>query len=168
MSVSVLGYDETYFETYILINTEDLIKSLNVRILTQSFSIEKFNITYLVTNEFDYGIDIALIKAWWNGVDVSNKFQNLGYGIYYISLDAITVQPGEDLILFNLTISALNYNELYYETFFAVDPETLVKENETPFNESPLSLIITVSTLTIGATIGIAAISWSIRKKRRG
>ncbi|MFX1314834.1 MAG: hypothetical protein ACFE9T_03155 [Promethearchaeota archaeon] len=44
------------------------------------------------------------------------------------SLTPITVVSGEALILLNMTISANGYQECYFETYIAVDPDIIDKE----------------------------------------
>jgi len=60
---------------------------------------------------------------WWDGTDVSGSVLNLGGGSYIVTLDPITVSPTEDPILLNMTISAVGYDDKYYEAYFAVEPE---------------------------------------------
>ena len=62
---------------------------------------------------------------WWNETDVSTDIQNFGNGLYFISLEPITVASGEDPILLNMIISADGYEDKYFETVIAVDPEVI-------------------------------------------
>jgi len=131
--------------------------SLSLEIIDQFFSTEIFNITYLVRNQNDQGIDFATMQAWWNGTDVSTSVQNLGGGIYFISLNPITVVPGEDPILLNMTVSASGYSEKYFETYIAVDPDTLTKD-EVATEENIIPIIITISTISIFGGLGVIGI----------
>lgn len=99
-----------------------------VEILTQSLSSESFNIIFRIYNSLGQGIDFTTILMWWNGMDVSADVQSHGNGFYFISVDPITVAPGDDPIMLNMTISATGYQEKYYETYLAVDPEVIDKE----------------------------------------
>ena len=166
MTISASGYGDKYFETYIGVHPSDLVEdTLELGIVDQSFSTEEFNITFFIHNKTGFGIEFATIHMWWNGVDVSANIQNLGSGLYFISLEPITVAPGEDPILLNMTISASGFEDKYFETYIAVDPDTLQKGVGRPSEEIPLFLIITISIVSIGAIIGLAAIFWY---KRRG
>jgi len=139
---------------------------LSIDIINQSFSLSEFTIEFAINNESYEAIDFASIQMWWNGVDVSADIQNLGNGLYFISLDPITVAPGDDPILLNMTISAIGYEEKYFETYIAVDPEILQKGDGKVSEELPLPLIITISVVSAGAVIGLASIFWYRRKKR--
>lgn len=140
--------------------------SLEVDIIDQFFSSEKFNITFSVKNKNGQGIDFAMIKMWWDGTDVSNSIQNLGNGLYFISLDPITVAPGEDPILLNMIISADGYQDKYFETYLAVDPDTLDKITGKPAERFPLAIIIIASTSTVGG-IGVAGVTIVLLRKRK-
>lgn len=139
---------------------------LYVDILQFSFSVEYFNVTFLIYNENEYGIDFAMIQMEWNSTDVSTDVQNLGEGVYFVSLIPITVLPGEEPILLNMTISADGYQDKYFETYLAVDPDTLNKDGEKPAINFPFIIIIVVSSIAGG--IGIAGITVGLlRKKKR-
>ena len=139
---------------------------LSINIINQSFSLSEFTIEFAINNESYEAIDFASIQIWWNGVDVSADIQNLGNGLYFISLDPITVAPGDDPILLNMTISAIGYEDKYFETYIAVDPEILQKGDGKVSEELPLPLIVTISVVSAGAAIGLASIFWYRRKKR--
>ncbi|MCK4823763.1 ABC transporter substrate-binding protein, partial [bacterium] len=98
---------------------------LFVEIVYQSFTEADFDITFLIYNGINEAIDFATIEMWWDGVEVSSSVQNLGSGIYSVSLDPITVAPGEDPILLNMTVSADGYHDKYFETYLAVDPDVI-------------------------------------------
>ena len=88
--------------------------------------------TFSIYNENSQRINFARIQMWWNGIDVSTDVQNLGGGIYVISLTPITVLPGEVPITLNMTISASGYEEKYHEIYLAVDPD-IINEGEGVF-----------------------------------
>lgn len=65
---------------------------------------------------------------WWIGTIVaSNKISALGNGLYNVSLTPIVIAPGEDAILLKVKISAPCHDVKHFETFIAVDPETVDK-----------------------------------------
>jgi hypothetical protein len=127
------------------------------------FSLEQFNVTLSVYNETGYGINFAKFHMCWDVIDLSSDTQNLGNGYYFVSLDPITVAPGEDPVLLNMIVFASGYGGKYFETYIAVDPDTLQKGKAA--EEFPLTLIITISTISAGAILGGAGIYWY--KKRR-
>ena len=155
MTISAPHHTDKYFEMYIAVEPPEIpIKWLKVEITDHFYSLEHFNLSLFVCDEIDLGIDVAIIQMWWNGTDVSTSVQNLGDGIYFISLDPITVAPGEDPILLKIVISASGYAEKNFETYIAVDPETLTKGEDTTPDELPPIVI----TIAIGSTIGALAV----------
>ncbi|MFX1572998.1 MAG: nitrous oxide reductase family maturation protein NosD [Promethearchaeota archaeon] len=118
-------------------------KKLFIELVEQIYTSEKFNISLLINDEFNSGISVDLIQMWWNGTDVSSDVKNLGEGNYFVSLDPITVTPGDAPILLNMTAKAEGFEEKYFETFLAVDPKTLEKgtpqEPEEPEEPEPSS-----------------------------
>jgi hypothetical protein len=94
--------------------------SLSVDIVDQSFSTIEFTLTLHIYNEIGQGIDSAEIQMCWNGIDVSADVLNLSNGLYFISLEPITVILGEEPILLNMTISVDGYEDTYFETDIAV------------------------------------------------
>jgi len=166
MTISALGYEDKYFETYISVEPCEIVKFLQVEITENSYTIEHFNFTFSIFDEAGYGIDSATIQMWWNDTDVSGNVVVLGNGLYFVSLDSITVAPGEDPILLNMVISALGYEDKLFETYLAVDPDTLEKVGElTP--EFPLTLIIIVSTSIVGGIIVAGITVFLLRKRKR-
>ncbi|MFX1315404.1 MAG: FG-GAP-like repeat-containing protein, partial [Promethearchaeota archaeon] len=170
-SIQVFGNDsfgEIYSsdEEWFIIDIVPSIQELNVGILDLSFTKAAFNITFFVYNETNHGIDFASIQIWWNETEVSGDVQNLGNGLYFISLEPITVSPGEDPILLKMTIIASGYEEKNFETYIAVDPDTLQKGEGRPSEEVPLVLIIIISAVSTGAVIGLISIFWYRRRKR--
>ena len=99
---------------------------------------------------------------WWNGINVSANFQNLGDGIYFISLGPITVAPGEDPILLKMAISASGYEDKDFETYIAVDPDTLEKGPA----EFPL-LILIIAITSIAGGVGVAGVALFLLRKRK-
>ena len=142
------------------------IKTLNLAIISQSFSNEDFNISFFIYDDTGQYIDFAIIQVWWNGADISNIIQNLGNGLYLISLDPITVAPGEDPILLKMAISASGYEELQFETYLAVDPATLEKEAGKGTEEIP-TIIVLIAIISTIAGIGVATISVVLLRRRK-
>jgi len=105
---------------------------INVEIKNQFFSTEEFNITLHIYNDFGQAIDSAAIQIWWDGTDVSSNIQNLGGGQYFVYFTPITVSPGDNPILLNMSISAEGFQDKYFETFIAVDPELMDKTEPEP------------------------------------
>jgi len=99
------------------------VSLIHLDIVHHSYSSDEFNFTFFIYNETGDGIDFATIQMWWDGTDVSGSVLNLGGGSYIVTLDPITVSPTEDPILLNMTISAVGYDDKYYEAYFAVEPE---------------------------------------------
>ncbi|MEE9378368.1 MAG: right-handed parallel beta-helix repeat-containing protein [Candidatus Lokiarchaeia archaeon] len=126
MRISVPHHKVKYFETYIAVEPPEIaVKLLQVEITEHSYSLDHFNFTIFVGNETGKAIDSALIQMWWNGTEVSNDIVNLGSGFYFVSLEPITVAPGEDPILLNTTISAEQYQNKTLETYIAVTLDAL-------------------------------------------
>lgn len=166
MTIKAIGYDNIYFELLLAVQPFEIINKLNVNIINNTFSMDNFNLTFYIYDDFNQPIDFATFNIWWNGVDVSPAIQNLGDGYYFVALKAITVAPGEDPILLNMTISASGFEDMLFETFIGVDPDSILKgEQETP-EEFPLILIIVISTLSGGAIIGLISLYWLKRRKR--
>lgn len=84
------------------------------------YTSESFNFIFYLRDVKDDAITDASIQAWWNGTDISSSFLNLGNGNYSVNLTPITIGPGDDPILLNLTISAPGFNDKYYEKFVSV------------------------------------------------
>ncbi|MFW9867580.1 MAG: nitrous oxide reductase family maturation protein NosD [Candidatus Thorarchaeota archaeon] len=166
MIISATGYGTKYFETNIAIELPEIIHFLQIEIIETNFSLEHFNFTIFVCNETEYGIDSATIHMWWNSVDVSSDIINLGNGFYFVSLEPITVPPGEDPILLNMLISAVGYEEKNFEMFIAVDPDNLVKNGGESVEGFPLVIIIIIVTSIVGG-IGIAGVSLFLLRRRR-
>jgi len=139
---------------------------LFVEIVDQIFLQESFNITFYIYNGINEGIDFATIQIWWNGTEVSTSILNLGGGLYFISLDPITVVPGEDPILLNMNIFITGYPDKYFETYIAVDPDTLDKDGIALAEESPLTTIIIVIT-SIAGGLGVAGVSIVLLRRRK-
>ena len=129
--------------------------------------MEEFNITFFVYNESNHGIDLATIQMWWNSTDVSSHVQNLGSGLYFVSLDPITVKPGEDPILLEFTISALGYADRSIEIYFAVDPDTLLGDIVILSDQFPFFIIVAIVTSITGG-IGIAGVILFLLRRKKG
>ncbi|MFX0033878.1 MAG: FG-GAP repeat domain-containing protein [Candidatus Hodarchaeota archaeon] len=166
MTIKAIGYDDIYFDLLLAVHPFEVINKLNLNIINHAFSIDYFNLTFYLYDDFDQPIDFATFNILWNGTDVSNTIQELGNGLYFLPLEAITILFGEDPILLSMIISVSGFEDLNFETYIGVDPDSLLKgERETP-EEFPLILIITISTLSAGVVIGVIGIYW-LRKKKR-
>jgi len=161
MTISAIHHLEKYFETYITIEPPKL---LLVDIINQSFSLKHFNFTFFIFDEDGEGIDPTIIQIWWNGLDVSGDIINLGNGFYFISLDPITVPPGEHPILLSMVISADGYEDKTLEIYITVDPDTLDKGK--PAEEFPLTLII-ITISSIAGGIGVTSIGVYLLRRRK-
>ena len=106
-----------------------------MKVINQFFSDTLFNITFLLMDTDNMVIPNANIQLWWNGVDNSVNIDNLGSGVYRVSLNPILVNPGDDPILLNLTISASGYTNKYYELELAVDPLAVDKSQAPPVDD---------------------------------
>ncbi len=140
---------------------------IQVEIIYQFYSLDHFNITLFVSDEYEKGLGTANIKMWWDGNNVSDDVRNLGDGYYFISLEPITIPPGEDPILLNMTISATGYKDEYFEAYITIDPDTLDKNlGKSPPDVLLLILIIAITSIIGG--IGVAVITvFLLRKKSR-
>ena len=138
---------------------------MKVNILDLICSMDSFNLTFSIENGTNNGIEDATINMWWNGIDVSIDVQDNGNGIYSISLAPITVATEEPPILLNMTISALGYEDQYFETYIAVDPNLLEKGEGGPGDNFPVTLIVIVSTISTVALIGVICI-YFLRKRK--
>ncbi|MFX0033665.1 MAG: SBBP repeat-containing protein [Candidatus Hodarchaeota archaeon] len=144
---------------------KETINLIHVEIVYHSYSTDEFEFIFFIYNETGNGIDSAMIQMWWDGTEVSNSVLNLGGGSYLVSVDPITVLPTEDPILLNMTISAVGYDNKYYEAYFAVDPEVIDKTiPDRPYDI--LGYIIIISSIIGGTVIGLVLIL-SLRKRRR-
>jgi len=166
MTISAAHHMDKYFETYIAVEPPEIAKLLQVEITEHSYSLEHFNLTFFVYDEIKLGIDSATVQVWWNGVDVSVNVQNQGEGLYFLSLNPITVAPGEDPILLTIIISADGYQDKAFETYIAVDPDTLDKDGVEPAEELPLIIII-VAITSIAGGIGVAGVALILLRKRK-
>ena len=78
----------------------------------------------------------------------------MGFGIAIVILNYI------------IYISASGYVDKYFETYIAVDPASLLKGDGKSAEDSPLTLIIIISSLSVGTIIGLIRIYWVRRSKR--
>ncbi|MFX1497670.1 MAG: hypothetical protein ACFFBH_09105 [Promethearchaeota archaeon] len=154
-SIAIKFYTE-FFEPALL--------TLLIELQEQIFSKNHFNFTFSISDEEGTSIDSATIQMWWHGTDVSSDIQNIGGGLYLISLDPITVDPGEDSILLTMIASASGYEDAYFETYISVDPDLLQEGGVSPPGD--LTLIITISVASAGAIIGIMSI-WLIKRRKK-
>ena len=143
-----------------------LPETLNLAIISQTFSTNEFNISFFIHDDNDQYIDSATIQIWWNGTDASTDVQNLGNGFYFVSLEPITIKPGEDPILLSIIITADGYEDKQFETYLAVDPETLEKRVEQDGKGFPF-LILIIAIFSIAGGIGATLITVVILRKRK-
>ena len=104
---------------------------------------------------------------WWNSSDVSSRVQNLGDGFYFVSLEPITVKPGEEPITLEIAISIFEYEDLFFETYIAVDPDNLIEDDGISPDESPFYLIIIIIT-SIAGGIGMTGAILLLLRRRKG
>ena len=142
---------------------KEIVNPILVELVDLSCTEDSFDFTFNVTNEHGTGIDSANILILWDGVDVSSDIQNLGGGIYFISLDPILVAPGEDPILLTMTVSASGYDDTYLETKVSIDPDTVRKGS--PSIGFPVGIIVIVSTVSAGALFGIIIYIYMRKRK---
>ncbi len=108
---------------------------LFVEAIAQSFSKIEFIITVNISSNIGLELSDVIIQVWWNGTTVqSNNITELGNGLYNISLTSILVEPGENPILLNMTVSAVHHSDKYFGIDLFVDPEAVDKG---PDPESP-------------------------------
>ncbi len=145
---------------------KDIIELLSLEVINQSFAPDGFNLTFFIYNITGHQISNANIQIWWNLNDVSSDIINLGNGFYSISLMPITVLPGEEPILLNITVSATGYDDKYIEIFLAVDPEVINKENnvKTPENIFLVGIVIAVILTSGGLLITFGVVLLRKRK----
>ncbi|HDZ18601.1 hypothetical protein LCGC14_1064690 [marine sediment metagenome] len=160
MTFSAAYHNVKYYEMNIAVEPEpddapvSVSNLLFIEIRDQSFSLEEFNITFYIYNESNHGIDNVTIQMWWNSTDVSSIVLNLGSGLYFVSLEPITVKPGEDPILFEMNISAFGYEDKSFETYIAVDLDVLLGDDSTGGEAIPGYSIIFIGLTAVG-TIGL-------------
>jgi len=99
------------------------LPEIYVEIVDKEYTAENFKIIFYLTNATGDPINNAAIQMWWNGTDVSSSIQNHGNGNYSVNLIPITILPGEDPILLNMSISAAGYEDNYFELYIAVEPD---------------------------------------------
>ncbi len=102
---------------------------LFIEVIFQSFSTTEFIETINISSQC-LGLDISSlsIQIWWNGTNIpSNNITELGNGLYNISLTSILVEPGENPILLNMTITEAHHTDKYFKLELAVDPEAVDK-----------------------------------------
>ncbi|MFX0033708.1 MAG: SBBP repeat-containing protein [Candidatus Hermodarchaeota archaeon] len=159
-TVGYIGFDEVIVIKCIL----DYF--LYVDVISQSFSINEFNITFSIHDKHYQGIDYAIVQMWWNGVNVSDSVKNLRNGLYYVSLEAITVPPGENPILLKMKISAEGFEDKFVEMYLAVDPDTLDKDNGS-FTEGSLLNIIIIAITSVSGGLGFVGVLLILMRRRK-
>ncbi len=169
ITISANGYISKYFETYLAIRhyeIPEISDTMSIEIVDSIFSLDYFNITFSIFNGSSFQISSALIQIWWDGNNVSDDIQNIGNGLYFISLESILIDPDEDPILLNMTISADGYITKYFETYIAVDPDAVSSKGYFP-RITPIEVIIITLLLIIGIPGVVLGLLIYLLKKRR-
>jgi len=135
---------------------KDVVMPLTIEISDFFFSTEVFNLTFYIYNETGDAIDFADTQIWWDGIEVSSYVQNLGDGLYFISLDPITVVPGQDPIILQIIAFATGYDGKYFEIAISVDPDTLQKDTpeDQQRDDIPVEIITITVSLSSAAVLG--------------
>jgi len=166
MTIEAIGYDDLYFEIYLAVNPFEAENYLNLDFINQTFSMEYFDLIFYIYDDFNQEIDFATIQAWWDGNDVSSAFQNLGNGMYSVFLEPIIVYYGDPPILLNISVAALGYEDLYLETYLAVDPDTVYGKGFSPSFTSP-EVLLTLILLMSGSIAGLIGSIKLLSKMKR-
>lgn len=147
---------------------KNVINPLTIEMIDFFFSTEVFNLTFYICNETGDGIDFADVQIWWDEIEVSSDVQNLGDGLYFISLDPITVVPGEDPIILQISAYATGYDGKYFETAISVDPDTLQKDilEDQQIDGIPIEIIIISISLSSAAVLGVGIYILMRRRKK--
>ena len=145
----------------------EILPSFVVEIITQSFLTTEFVVTIKIFSDISFQVSDFSIQIWWNGAIVpSNNIAELGNGLYNVSLTPIFVTPNENPILLNMIISAAYHRDKYFETYLAVDPDTLEKDVLNGIEGIPL-VIILIAIISTAAVIGVATVSIILLRKRK-
>ncbi|MFX1569698.1 MAG: nitrous oxide reductase family maturation protein NosD [Promethearchaeota archaeon] len=169
MTVISANHLEKYFETFLVIKHYEITEmhdAILVEIVNSFYSLEYFNITFSVLNEATLPISITSLQIWWDGTNVSSDIQNIGSGLYLISLESIIIDLDEDPIHLNITISADGYATKYFETYIAVDPDTVSSKGYYP-RVTPIEVILLILLLIIGIPGVVLGLLIVLLKKRR-
>ena len=147
---------------------KNVIYPLTIEIVDFFFSTEVFNLTFYIYNETGDGIDFADIQLWWDGTEVSLDVQNIGNGLYFISLESKTVIPGQDPIILQIIAYTTGYDGKYFETAISVDPDTLQKDTpeERQGDGFPVEIITIFASLSSATVLG-AVVYIIIRRRKK-
>jgi hypothetical protein len=154
-----------------------------IEIISQSFSKTEFIVIVNISSEC-VGLKVRdfSIQMWWNGIILpKNSIINLGNGVYNISLTPILIEHGEDPILLNMTISEEYYRNKYFETYIAVDPESVEKGSEPSFIllscddddrkseklKETIDPILIIAIIGVGSAIAAIGVAIILIKKRK-
>jgi hypothetical protein len=161
--------DDTGTNTTIFLNFfSNNPPSFCIEIIAQSFLATDFEIAIKISCEVA-GFDVSniSIQIWWNGISVaSNKIVEIATGIFNISLSPILVNPEEEPILLNMSISVTLHSNKYFEMYIAVDPEIIEKDGVKPTEKFPLVTII-IAITSIAGGIGVAGVSLFLLRRRK-
>ncbi len=152
-----------------LFQNNTCFKTLYVVIIEEIFTVDEFIITLKIIDGDGNNIEGATIQVWWDGDDVSTSMEEMGNGLYNITLDAILVGPDDPPILLNFSISSSGYENLYYELEISVDPIAVSVAKiagDEPFNI--LSFFMTPAGIIIIVVIigGVVVVIIIIKKKK--
>ena len=138
---------------------------LFVEIINHFYTEFEFSIEFMIFDSFGRPIDFAVVEICWDGDAVSSEdITNKGEGIYNVTLTPILVLSYDTQILLNMSISALGYEDKYFETLIAVDPDILKVDNS-PI--TPIAVIIINALLISGIIALVTIISVFYFKKRK-
>jgi len=165
--VSAPGYANTSFKTFISVRPSELIDLLFFEIQDQIFTEDHFNLTFYIYNTTGDSIDFASIEIIWDGTDVSADVQNLGNGLYFISLEPKLVSPGDDPIILDINIEATGYQDLNYQMEIAVDPESVSKVITDGGGGLPILIPIIIG-VSIGGGVSAVGVYLFLRKRKLG
>lgn len=168
ITVRSATHEELYYESLFEVSPYEIPNLIHLNIVDQTFLSTKFNITIFVYDNTLNPIDNAIFQVWWNTISIHiNDINNLGNGLYSVSVSPITVSPGDDPILLNMTITAFGYEDKYFETYIAIDPKSINKGPYPPTNHIWLNFLMALFYVGL-PTISVILIIIFIMKKRKG
>ena len=177
MTITSSNHRDKYFELKLAVAEPYLC----VEIINQIFSTTEFVLTIKISSGIGLNPGIQSVQMWWNGTLVPpTNIDELGNGLYNVSLSPIFVEPGQDPIIFNMTITSSNHRDKYFELKLAVDPKAVKSTSPTPPNEADdddndevaerlnMMLIILVISIVSGcALVGVVIIVVLIKKGKK-
>ncbi|MBD3339121.1 MAG: hypothetical protein GF353_08425 [Candidatus Lokiarchaeota archaeon] len=175
-----LHIDESQFCKDNIVKCNRYIDEMYVILDEQLITTDLIVFTLRIVDKYECGISNANIDMWWNGTSVNANVTQIENGLLNVTLDLILIYPEEDSIMLNMTISADNYYNKYYEILVGVDPEAVDKtpapslivagdDDDDDRQGAGDGLGILFGELVIGGAIGAAGamgIFYLIKKKR--